>query len=432
MTVISVEANSPDFDFNKLHQDFSGTGAQERSIGVEGEYLIVSPETLAYARGEEIIRLQQNLSKLSSHTEAAGVLEYASAPHAVTDLDQLIVKAMDAENQINQAAAESGLSILPCSVPPFTTLDEAEEKMIGRERVVDMVDSVRALLHPDALKVGFLTASVQVSLTYSDPQDLYRTLYRGTALSSALIALFASDTGRADGQVYSGHIRSVFYRAYPTHEFGIPTYLQKVTDVDDLIQHHIEGICKAPLLYYYDRAGKMHKGDLSLTFNSLADMDLQTEKNFALAESFLYPDIKFKPLPEGGRRLEFRTPDSGPAQMAAGAALVGKLLGTEQGAKEFDKILSRFGFGGNFAADYDLLTQTRASSVERIGDLDQTQFGTGTMRDFQKAVRGICAGSSPSSLAITPFLAPNFVPLTARYRSMDDEQLAKALRPTLN
>lgn len=431
MTTIPTDSQSRCVDFETLPDVFSGTGEQERTIGAEGEYLIVLPETLACAGEQQILSLQKNLSGQSHHTEAAGVIEYASSPYPVTNLDELIVQAMDAENRIRQAAAESGLCVLPCSVPPFTTLAEAEQKMIGRERVVDMVGAVRSLLHPDALRVGFLTASGQVSLTYSDPNDLYPTLYRGTALSSALIALFASDTGRADGQFYCDHIRSVFYRAYPTHNLGIPAYLKDVKDGKELIQRHIEEICSAPLLYYYDQAGKMQEGSLTLTFNALASMGLQTETNFVLAESFLYPDIKFKPLPSGKRRLEFRTPDSGPNHMAAATALVGRILGTEEGTRAFDQLLKQFGFKGNFVADYDLLTRTRASCVERIGDLDRSQFGTGTMREFQTAVGEICSGNSPSALATAPFLANDFIPLTARYRLMNDEQLANALRPTL-
>jgi gamma-glutamylcysteine synthetase len=347
---------------------------------------------LEYAGKEDIAHLHQRLSgddEFPIHTEAAGVIEYASSPYDLTDLDDLIVKANHAEGRINEAAQESGLKVLPCAVPPFTTLAEAEEKMIGRERVVDMVESVRTGLPLDALKVGFLTASVQVSLTYSGPQDLYRTLYLGHALSPVLIALFASDTGRADGQAYFEHIRSVFYRAYPTHESGIPSYLQDVTDGEALIRRHIEEICNAPLLYYYDRDGVMHTGSLSCTFNSLASDNLQTERNFALAESFLYPDIKFKPLPEGGRRLEFRTPDSGPAQMAAATALIGGVIGTERSAIALETILKDFGFKGSFREDYSLLSQSRASAVENTGNLDKMSFGSKTMRDFLARHQGI-------------------------------------------
>ena len=440
MTTISIASDSASIDFGKIFAEFSGAGTPQRSIGVEGEYIIVFQEGGTYAGREEITQLHQRLSEddgFPIHTEAAGVIEYASSPHDLTDLDGLIVKASHAERRINEVAAERGLSVLPSSVPPFTTLLEAEEKMIGRERVVDMVEAVRTGLPLDALKVGFLTASVQVSLTYSTPQDLYRTLYLGHALSPVLIALFASDTGRADEQTYSEHIRSVFYRAYPTHESGLPAYLQNVTDGDDLIRRHIEEICNAPMLYYYDRAGNMKlgasgAGSLSKTFNSLASEGLQTERNFALAESFLYPDIKFKPLPEGGRRLEFRTPDSGPAQMVAATALIGGVIGTERSALALEKILKDFGFKGSFIEDYSLLSQNRASAVENTGNLDKMSFGLGTMRDFLRAIKELVQETfedgSPAALAIEPFLSPDFVPLTNCYRSMDDQQLVEALR----
>ncbi len=440
MTDISIAADSANIDFGKILTAFSGAGTPQRSIGVEGEYIIVSQKGFKYAGREEIMQLYQRLSednRLPIHTEAAGVIEYASCPYDLSDLNGLIVKASDAEKRIHAVAAESGVLVLPSSVAPFTTVGEAEEKMIGRERVVDMVEAVRTGLPLDALKIGFLTASAQVSLTYSTPQDLYRTLYLGHALSPVLIALFASDTGRADGKTYSEHIRSVFYRAYPTHESGLPNYLQAVTDGDDLIQRHIGEICNAPLLYYYDREGHMMlgasgTGSLSKTFNDLASEGLQTERNFALAESFLYPDIKFKPLPEGGRRLEFRTPDSGPAHMAAATALIGGVIGTERSALALEKILKDFGFKGFFIEDYALLSQNRARAVENTGNLDKMSFGSGTMRDFLRAIKELVqetfAEGSPAALAIVPFLSPDFVPLTSRYRSMDDQKLVEALR----
>jgi hypothetical protein len=158
MTTISIASDSANIDFGKIFAEFSGAGTPQRSIGVEGEYIIVFQEGGTYAGREEITQLHQRLSEddgFPIHTEAAGVIEYASSPHDLTDLDDLISKASYAERRINEVAAERGLSVLPSSVPPFTTLLEAEEKMIGRERVVDMVEAVRTGLPLDALKVGF-------------------------------------------------------------------------------------------------------------------------------------------------------------------------------------------------------------------------------------------------------------------------------------
>lgn len=129
--------------------------------------------------------------------------------------------------------------------------------------------------------------------------------------------------------------------------------------------------------------------------------------------------------------MEFRTPDSGPAQMVAATALLGGVIGTERSALALEKILKDFGFKGSFIEDYALLSQNRARAVENIGNLDKMSFGLGTMRDFLCAIKELVQETfeegSPAALAIEPFLSPDFVPLTNCYRSMDDQQLVEAL-----
>lgn len=345
-------------------------------------------------------------------------------------MDTLYNDCQRAEQDLQIMVDNAGLVILPTSIAPFISLEDAEKAVIPRERILDLITSVKKLLPPDALRVGLFAASCQVSVDYKDADDLYKKLHRGHASSPLLISTLASDTGRMEGNIIPHHIRAGLYDAYGENVSGLPGYYDDCQNGDQLISSHLDQVCNTPLLYYYEGENVIYPSTLTETFNTLAKKGLDTERNFETAESFLYHDIKLKPLPNGKRRLEFRLPDTGLGHMNAASALISVLVCHQETAPIFDSILKRFGFHGNIAADKSLLESNRINAIRNPGDYN-VGFGSGTMKDVLSAIRAEILPrlnhSGKTAEILLSLLDGNREPLTMSYRRMNDAELKNAM-----
>lgn len=415
-----------------LHAVFTGCGPTATHIGAEAEFFICNKSGTNFASPDEVQRLVKGMQDKGHliQTEACGVLEINTPPFETNHMRPFYDECAHAEHDLKIMAHDHGHVILNTAVPPFISQGDAEQAVIPRERIRDMIAAVKRLLPPDALRVGLLTASCQVSIDYKDPQDLYKKLHRGYALSPLLIHLFASDTGRIEGQPIHRHIRSDLYRSYDQEANGIPSYLKDSFDGETLIRAHLDHLCKTPLLYYYDSDQVVYPATLSETFNSLSTRGLNTAQNFEAAESFLYHDIKFKPLPNGKRRLEFRLADTGFGHMKAAGALISTLVCNDATAAVFDKILKSFGFCGNLSDDLPMLIANRESAVHNPAS-DHVSFGNGTLRGFVTAIRQQLLPrlkrDSETAQTLQDLLDPTEKPLRAHYQNLTDQQLMHSI-----
>ncbi len=239
----SLHANSETrVQKNDLHALFTGSGPTATHIGAEAEFFICEKSGKNFASPDEVQRLVKGMQDKGHliQTEACGVLEINTPPFETNHMSPFYNECARAEYDLKMLAHDHGHVILNTAVPPFISQKEAEQAVIPRERILDMIAAVKRLLPLDALRVGLLTASCQISIDYKDPQDLYKKLHRGYAISPLLIHLFASDTGRIEGNPMYKHIRSDLYRSYGQEANGIPSYLKNAFDGETLIQAHLD------------------------------------------------------------------------------------------------------------------------------------------------------------------------------------------------
>ncbi len=435
MTTLNAPHDTVYVNKEELRRSFSGSGSSTpRRIGVEGEFFIVEPDTLKFVAPDVIASIVETMSThgYNLQTEACSVVEINSPPFRLSDEMDLLYAFCDAaEQKLGCIVDTAGFHILPTSVHPFQSLKHALDVVVDRPRVHDMIRAMKNLPH-NALLVGLMTASAQVSTDYGDAEDLYKILHRGYALSPLLISLFATDTGRLKGVRVSQHIRTTLYQAYGENAHGIPSYLAHCYDGEQLIQQHLRAIGDTKMLYYFDKEGNVvvpHSQSAMQTFNELCEHGLGTNANHEAAESFNFPDIKFKPLPDGKRRIEFRLPDTGPGHMKMAAAVISALVCQPETASAFDQLLQHFGFKGTFGDDLNLMVKNRSAAIQFPGCWD-IPFGNGLMNQLCESIKHeilpIINPESKTSVLISSLLRNRA--LTLSYRQLDNARLHAALK----
>lgn len=336
--------------------------------------------------------------------EAAGVLEYASPPAALKDVGKLAAKIKEDIADFESAAAEQGFSRAPFSILPTTTVQQALDNKISRERLEASLAVIAEVLDPALIRVPLLTTGVQTSFSPDSMEELFRMTQRGYALTPLLIAAMNSTPGYVENDParVTHHLRGGFYDAYGASG-GIAESFLKAADPERFIRNHVEAVFDAPMFFAYDAEGDLirsTKGDV-LTFRKLCERGLNTQSNFELAETFLYNDVKICNLRNAagqvvGKRVEIRAADSGDHQPVSTLLLTTALIPDGDTADKFDTLLKDYGFTGNPARDAALLKQARHDAVYHDGKFMDIPFGkdpeTGTarrLRDFAADVAGL-------------------------------------------
>lgn len=434
MTTLNLLYDSSSVTSAGLLHSFNGSGSSTpRMIGVEGEFFIVQPDSLDFVRPDQIASILNMMSAcgFNLQTEACGVVEINSPPFKLDEIGLLYAFCDEAEQRLKSTVYTAGYHILPTSVHPFESLKSALGKVVDRPRVRDMIHAMRNL-PPHALQVGLMTASAQVSTNYKDPEDLYKILHRGYALSPLFISLFGTDTGRLMGRRFSQHIRSHLYQAYGENAHGIPSYLADCCNGEQLIQRHLDAVSATNLLYHFNGNEVVIPSSVSAmsTFKKLSERGLGTYANHIVAESFFYTDIKFKPLPDDKRRIEFRLPDTGPEHMKMAAAIVAVLVCQPETASVFDQILQRFGFKGTFVDDLQSMIKNRNEAILFPGCRD-IPFGNRMMTDVCQSIHDeilpMIDRTSETRDLMSRLFCHHHHPQTLVYRQMDTNALINAL-----
>lgn len=430
--------------------------------GLEVEMALFRPgaKTPDIPDAKTLMALHQRLKDKGhdAQLEAAGVLEYASPPAPLSDVATLAAKVKDDMAAFESAAAKEGFSRAPFCILPTTTVAQALENKISRERLEASLAVIAEVLDPALIRVPLLTTGVQTSFSPESMDELFRMTQRGYALTPLLIAAMNSTPGYVENDPVriTHHLRGGFYDAYGTSG-GIAESFLKASDPESFIRNHVEAVFDAPMFFAYDAEGGLIRStkDDVLTFRKLCARGLNTQSNFELAETFLYNDVKICNLRDAagqvvGKRVEIRAADSGEHQPVSTLLLTTALIPDGATAQRFDALLKEYGFTGNPAQDAPLLKQARHDAIYHEGRFMDIPFGkdaqTGAprrLRDFAVDVAGLVAAHFEAEKSLAPDVSKLVdVLLTgdcdakvfaSHYRSLDDVRadLQKPRQPTL-
>jgi hypothetical protein len=348
--------------------------------------------------------------------EASGVLEYASPPENLDRVGHLVAKVKTDMADFEQASAQRGYARAPMSIMPTTTVEQALDNKISRERLEASLQVIAEVLDPSLIRVPLLTTGVQTSFSPKTMDELFNMTYRGYGLTPLLIAAMNSSPPYVenDPKRLNHHLRGDFYNAYGGSG-GLSQAFLKATDTESFIRNHIKAVFDAPMFFAYDHDGSLIRStkDDVLTFRKLCDRGLNTLSNYELAETFLYNDIKICNLRDEtgavvGKRVEVRAADSGAHQPVSTLLLTAALVPDGKTAEKFDALLKAYGFTGDPATDAPLLQQARHDAVYHEGRFMDIPFGKDaagkprSLREFAADVAGLIVEHYAAEKALAP------------------------------
>jgi len=363
-------------------------------------------------KAEEMLQMHSALKAkgYDAQLEAAGVLEYASPPVDVKDAARLVQSSKEDLKAFEAEAAKHGYSRAPFCILPTTSLEDALNNKVPRERLETSLAVIRDAFHEDITHIPLLTTGVQTSFSPKDNDEMFRMAQRGYALTPLLIAAMNSSAGFScnDNTRKEDHLRGKYYDFYGTSGGISPAFL-KSSNAEELITNHITQVFDAPMFFAYDNEGNMLRStkDNVLTFRKLEALGLNTQTNYELAETFLYNDIKICNLRDGtgavvGKRIEVRAADSGLHQAASTLLLTAAVVPDGKTADAFDALLKDYGFTGNPKQDAPLLLAAREAAIHHQGRFMDVPFGTGSLRDFAADVAGLVEAHYAADRAVAP------------------------------
>jgi len=370
-------------------------------VGLEVEMALYKP---GYPKpdiptAETMIRMQADLKKKGhdAQLEAAGVLEYASPPVALQDVTSLVRRVESDIAEFTDAAKAYGYDRAPYSILPTTTLQDAMDNMVARERLVTSIGAMQGIFDPVTLNIPLLTTGVQTSFSPKDSDEMFRMMYRAYAMTPLLIASMNASSGfiRNEETRDDTHFRAKYYEAYGSSGAIADSFLN-ASNGEELVRNHIEAVFNTRMHFAYDTDGKIIPStpDRVITFASLAAEGLNTLSNYELAETFIYNDVKICNLRDAegnvvGKRLEVRAADSGMTQGASSLLMTAALVPEGRAAQAFEAVLKDYGFTLDPRQDAELLRASRKAAVEHGGNFMDIPFGKGSMRDFAMDVAAI-------------------------------------------
>ena len=383
-------------------------------VGLEVEMPLFKPGAFRpqIPQAHEMLKMHAELKAkgYDAQLEASGVLEYASPPVDVKDTAKLVMQAKKDLAAFEAAAAQHGYARAPFCILPTTSLADALQNKVPRERLEASLAVIRDAFNEDITHIPLLTTGVQTSFSPKNNDEMFRMAVRGYAVTPLLIAAMNSSAGFScnDNAPKDGHLRGKYYDFYGTSG-GISPAFKNSSNAEELITNHIAQVFDAPMFFAYDTEGNMlrsTKGNI-LTFRKLAEEGLNTQTNYELAESFLYNDIKICNLRDEagavvGKRIEVRAADSGLHQPASTLLLTAAVVPDGKTADAFDALLKDYGFTGNPRDDGALLETARRGAIEHNGRFMDVPFGTGTLRDFAADVAGLVEAHYSADKTVAP------------------------------
>ncbi|WP_428263461.1 glutamate--cysteine ligase, partial [Haliangium sp.] len=232
--------------------------------------------------------------------EPGGQLELAGRPVvASADFEADLTSFAD---ELNALSSELGLSWLGVGFRPFGRLDDIPWMPKGRYAIMREYLPTRGALAHEMMK---RTATAQVNLDYSSPQDAAEKLRAAMSVSPILTALYANSpiVDGADSGYQS--YRSRIWRDTDPDRCGL---LPFVFEDGDIFDAYTEWALDVPLFFVYRKTYLPAGG---VTFRQFLHEGFQghraTMDDWALHLSTLFPEVRMK------KYLEVRGCDSGAA-----------------------------------------------------------------------------------------------------------------------
>lgn len=370
----------------------NGLATGQQTIGMETEislYRRNADGSLAGASAKECADIVNTLKAkgYTAQLEMASAVEYASNAYRVTDLARMSRDVHSDYVVFCQHIDAAGLNTAGAQLP-FATLASARDNLVDRDRARGLVEGMQRFKPEEFLKVTLLCTSTQVSVSYSDADDLYRTLCTGYALSPVIFALFANHPAFIENgvDVRNQHPRAAWYGAFG-EVGGIPASVLNARNGEEFIRLHAEQVYNNDMLFYYDQQGEIVWPEKPLPFAALTELGLNTRSNYDLSESFLYHDLKVCNIRDEngvatGKRVEFRGFDSGTLSTLTAHGFVGLLLRDENASAELQGLLLSYGLTPDCEDFAHNLQASRDAVAHHGGKYLDVAYGRGTLREF--------------------------------------------------
>jgi glutamate--cysteine ligase len=286
--IIGVHTASQSLGAAPSYAEPTGIGALLEAMAAnQGTPVREAGKIIALVRGDNQITI-----------EPGGQLEFAARP--VTHADEMKEELRAYVKELCGISAGLGLAWLGVGFRPFGTIDDVTWMPKFRYDIMREYMPTRGGLAHEMMK---RTATVQVNLDYSDPDDAGEKMRACMSVTSILTAIFASSPivdGKESGyQSYRGHV----WTDTDPDRCGL---LDFVFSDGDVFKAYTEWALDVPLFFVY-RSGYVPAG--GITFRRFMREGFQghraTLEDWALHLSTLFPEARMK------RFIEVRGCDSG-------------------------------------------------------------------------------------------------------------------------
>ncbi len=291
-------------------------------IGSEIEHFVlrpdgklISPET----RNALVSVLAKNDVK-SSEEPLASIFELKSSPHRS---GLVLMDEMSGKNQqFLDIIRKSGFMPVQKGYLGNITLPEAMACRIPSERADMLLEHFIENGHDLCARQPIMTASVHVSISYSDIDHAYSVAKLLMTLTPPLTALCENAGPLFDG-IKCGFNQSATIRlSQRSGRGGLSPCIPAAANPQDMMRLQAHHVFNTPMMMHLDDRNKMQITDETGEHPSLAVLARRgqnTVSNALLSESMQYHFLKFTSLRDEqgratGKRLELRMADNGPFQ----------------------------------------------------------------------------------------------------------------------
>jgi hypothetical protein len=390
-------------------------------LGVEAEFFATRQGVIADGVGCQHLAEVLKQRGYTPHFEFAGIVEYAGDPFKIEDIGQLTQASATAYQVFSEVLSAHNYKLEDTSHLPALTESAAIAAMGPNPRAEAGLASMRANAPLGCRLLPLMNASVQVSLSVHDDDDLFRLTALAYRLTPFLYAYMSNHPATFNGEnCATHHVRGKLYDAYGLAG-GISQAFCRSANAQEFVANHIAQAKHTPMFFSFSDDGKQmlipHDG--LPTFDTLPEAQ-QTASNLRLAQSFAYHDVKIcdirgKDDRVTGKRIEVRAADTGHENMMAMPVFCALALRTPAVSADVERLLGDFGFSGppvEYAQD---LRMARQRAVYHNGQYARVAFGrlatgkAGQMVDFARELgvilrSGVQQQPEPVQQALEPLL----------------------------
>jgi glutamate--cysteine ligase len=282
-----------------------------RGIGAIFESFVAGGCWEPVHEGENVIALVCAGAQMTF--EPGGQLEHALRP--LKHADELSASMAGNVTQVAAPSAEFGLAWLSVGFRPFGTLEDVPWMPKRRYEIMREYLPTRAALGPEMMK---RTATVQVNLDFSDPDDARSKLRCTMGITPILTAIYANSPA-VDGQLagFQSYRSRVWLDTDPDRCGLLPFAFEDV----DVFRAYAEWALDVPMFF-------LHRGDYrparGITFRRFMRDGFAGERatmdDWALHLSTLFPEARLK------QYMEVRGCDAGSFEMIAALGVLSRGL----------------------------------------------------------------------------------------------------------